>query len=188
MGFHAPPVLQMVPAPECWNPHRFCRNGLNIPHPASLIFRLHPYHRTGRSRNWTDDNICGGNPDSPHTSAPGSPADLRRTHCCMEYPGIRNVKSHDPARRLRKKRLLSSHYIQHRLRSAHLPGSSAHSASLPGGKYSALCKYSVKKRCPDRHPSGSGSLYRCSLPPGKWSYPDKSLHLRMYSESLSPAR
>ena len=188
MGFHAPPVPKMVTAPESWNPHQFCHSGLNILHPASLIFLPHPYHRTDRYSCWTDDNICGGNPDNLHMSTPESPADLRRTRCCTEYPGIRNTKSHDPARRLQKKKLLSSHYIQHHLRSAHLPSSSAHNASLPDGKYSALCKYSVRKHCPDRHPSDFGNPYHCSLPPDKWFYPDKSLHLRMYSENLSPAQ
>ena len=44
-----------------------------------------------------DDNTDDGSPDTPRKSAPESPADLRRTHCCMEYPGIRSVKSHYPS-------------------------------------------------------------------------------------------
>ena len=127
-----------------------------------------------------DDNTGDGNPDTPRKSAPESPADLRRTHCCMEYPGIRSVKSHDPAHHLLKKRRLSSHCIQHRSASARLPDCSIHNASPPDGRCSVPYKYSAKTHCPDKHPSDSENLYHCSLPPDKWFYPDKSLHLEMY--------
>ena len=81
----------------------------------------------------------------------------------------------------------SSRYTQHRCKSSAGPLLPAHNASPPGGKSSLLYKYSDEERHPYRHPSDSGSPYRCSLQPDKPSCPDRSWHLKRYSASPSPA-
>ena len=118
-------------------------------------------------------------------SAPESPVDHHRIRCCMVYPETESVKFHGLIPHLQKKTHLSSHCKPHHLMSVHLPDSLIHSASLPDGKYSVLCKYSVKIHCPDRHPLNFENLCHCSLQPDRLSYPDRSLHSKMYSENLS---
>jgi len=116
-----------------------------------------------------------------------SPPDLHRTHLHSSYPGTRYSEQPDPELPPVRKMLPSSHCIQLHCRKARHLFHPVCSSSPPDGMSYHDCKYSDTKPHPYIHASDSENPYHYSLPPDKQSYPDTSLHLKMYSKIPSPA-
>ena len=81
---------------------------------------------------------------------------------------------------------LSSHCKQHHYKSMDLLASPDGSSILPDGRFLLFCKYLDKIQHPDTHASDSENPDHCNLLPDNRFYPDKSLHLKMYSKNLLP--
>ena len=179
-------LYQMVPDNGSWNQPVHSRICSDIPDLTNSVSLPYPYFHTGKCNCLTDDNIFCGNPGTVHTSVPESPPDPRQIRSHMRYPGtvysIPLCPAHLPVKRM----LPSSHYIQHRCKPDHLPENPSCSSSLPDGRSLHADKYSDRIPHPYIHASDSGNPYHYSLLPGKPSYPDKSLHLKMYSVNPLP--
>ena len=176
----------MVPDNGSWNQPVHSRICSDIPDLTNSVSLPYPYFHTGRYSCLTDDNIFCGSPGTVHTSVPESPPDPRRIRSHMMYPGtmysVPLCPTHPPAKRM----LPSSHYIRHHYKPDHLPRNPSYNSSLPDGRFPHADKYSGRIPHPYIHASDSGNPYHYSLPPDRQSYPDKSLHSKMYSANPSP--